>query len=75
MSFFAAWEPVTVRNSLYFSYYIILDSEPKTLDAKMYIFLIYRTTFVVLPAGQVGSSAENTMTAQAGAAHWELGYS
>jgi hypothetical protein len=27
---------------------------------------LYRTTFVVLPAGQVGSSAENTMTAQAG---------
>jgi hypothetical protein len=36
---------------------------------------LYRTTFVVLPAGQVGSSAENTTTAQAGAAHWGLGYS
>jgi hypothetical protein len=36
---------------------------------------LYRTTVVVLPAGQVGSSAENSMTAQAGAAHWGLGYS
>jgi hypothetical protein len=40
---------------------------------KMYIFLI--SDYFRCPAGQVGSSAENTRTAQADAAHWELGYS
>jgi hypothetical protein len=47
----------------------------KTVGKKECTSFLYRTTFVVLPAGQVGSSAENTMTAQAGAAHWGLGYS
>jgi hypothetical protein len=56
--------------NLSFSYYSLANVRfyYRVRQAKLYIFLIYRTTFV-------GSSAENTMTAQAGAAHWELGYS